>query len=73
MADDFESKYTSPYDYLSDEIGKVPPGANGVILTPWMHGNRCPFEDSNAGGMFFNIKIENGKSFQPADFGGLFL
>ena len=26
-----------------------------------MHGNRCPFEDSNAGGMFFNIRIENGK------------
>ena len=26
-----------------------------------MHGNRCPFEDSDAGGMFFNIRIENGK------------
>ena len=37
------------------------PGANGVIFTPWLHGNRCPFEDSNAGGMFFNIRIENGK------------
>ena len=39
----------------------MPPGANGVIFTPWLHGNRCPFEDSNAGGMFFNIRIENGK------------
>ena len=37
------------------------PGANGVIFTPWLHDNRCPFEDSNAGGMFFNIRIENGK------------
>ena len=61
MADDIESKYTSLYDYLSEEIGKVPPGANGVLFTPWLHGNRCPFEDSNAGGMFFNIRIENGK------------
>lgn len=58
---DFESKYTSLYDYLSEEISKVPPGANGVIFTPWLHGNRCPFEDSKAGGMFFNIRIENGK------------
>ena len=58
---DVESKYVSLYDYLSDEVSKVPPGANGVIFTPWLHGNRCPFEDSNAGGMFFNIRIQNGK------------
>ncbi len=61
VADDIESKYTSLYYYLSEEVRKSPPGANGVIFTPWMHGNRCPFEDSNAGGMFFNIRIENGK------------
>ena len=58
---DIESKYMSLYEYLSEEVGKVPPGANGVIFTPWLHGNRCPFEDSKAGGMFFNIRIENGK------------
>ena len=51
----------SLYDYLSDEVSKVPPGANGVIFTPWLHGNRCPFEDSRAAGMFFNIKVDNGK------------
>ena len=58
---DVESRYLSLYDYLSDEVSKVPPGANGVIFTPWLHGNRCPFEDSNAGGIFFNIRVENGK------------
>ena len=61
VADDLESKYTSIYDYLSEEVSKSPPGANGVIFTPWLHGNRCPFEDANAGEMFFNIRIENGK------------
>ena len=61
MITDTESKYLSLYDYLSTEVGKVPPGANGVIFTPWLHGNRCPFEDSKAGGMFFNIRIDNGK------------
>jgi xylulokinase len=61
IADDIESRYTSLYDYLSEEVSKVPPGANGVIFTPWLHGNRCPFEDSSAGGMFFNVRIENGK------------
>lgn len=58
---DEEGKYLSLYDYLSEEVRKVPPGANGVIFTPWLHGNRCPFEDSDAAGMFFNIKLENGK------------
>jgi xylulokinase len=61
VTDDYESRFTSLYDYISSEVEKVPPGANGVIFTPWLHGNRCPFEDSNACGMFFNIRIENGK------------
>lgn len=58
---DLQSQYRSLYDFLSEEVSKVPPGANGVIFTPWLHGNRCPFEDSHAGGMFFNLRIENGK------------
>ena len=61
ITDDIESKYTSIYDFLSGEVSQVPPGANGVIFTPWLHGNRCPFEDSNAAGMFFNIKVETSK------------
>lgn len=61
VADVAEGKYTSLFDYLSEEVEKAPAGANGVIFTPWLHGNRCPFEDSNAGGMFFNIRIENDK------------
>lgn len=59
--EEFEEAYTSLYDYMSEIIDKVPAGSNGVIFTPWLHGNRCPFEDPNAAGMFFNIKIETGK------------
>ena len=33
-----------------------------MIFTPWLHGNRCPFEDPNAAGMFFNIRIGTGKT-----------
>lgn len=60
--EDYEAEYTSLYDYLSEVVDKVPAGSNGVIFTPWLHGNRCPFEDPNAAGMFFNIKMEDGKS-----------
>lgn len=57
-----EKIYESLYDYMSETISKLEPGAGGVIFTPWLHGNRCPFEDPNAAGMFFNIKLETGKT-----------
>ncbi|MCM3626960.1 FGGY-family carbohydrate kinase [Paenibacillus glycanilyticus] len=57
-----ETMYRSLYDYMMHAIKDVPAGSNGVIFTPWLHGNRCPFEDSNARGLFFNISLETGKT-----------
>ena len=57
-----EAEYTSLYDYLTETVKKAPPGAGGVVFTPWLHGNRCPFEDPNSAGMFFNIRLETGKT-----------
>jgi len=57
-----ESEYLSLFDYLCQVIIKVPAGSNGIVFTPWLHGNRCPFEDSNARGIFFNIGLETGKT-----------
>lgn len=56
---DPESRLKNIYDYIMNQISDVPPGSNGVMFTPWLHGNRCPFEDPNARGMFFNIGIES--------------
>ena len=47
---------------MTDVIKTVPAGSNGVIFTPWLHGNRCPFEDPNSRGMFFNISLDTGKT-----------
>lgn len=57
-----EAVYKSLYDYMMDVIKDVPAGSNEVIFTPWLHGNRCPFEDPDARGMFFNISLETGKT-----------
>ena len=57
-----EAVYTSLYDYLTETVERVPPGSGGVLFTPWLHGNRCPFEDPAAAGMFFNIRLNTGKS-----------
>ena len=62
VAESKETIYTSLYDYLSKVISETPAGSGGVVFTPWLHGNRCPFEDPNARGMFFNISLETGKT-----------
>lgn len=62
ISDAYETKYKSLYDYMSEVVRDVPAGCGGVIFTPWLHGNRCPFEDPNARGMFFNIGLDTGKS-----------
>jgi len=61
ISDSIETIYENLYDFMLDEIRNVPAGSHGVIFTPWLHGNRCPFEDPNARGMFFNISLDNGK------------
>ena len=62
VAESQESVYESLYDYMSDTVAQVAPGSGGVIFTPWLHGNRCPFEDPAAAGIFFNIRLETGKA-----------
>ncbi len=62
IAESQEIIYESLYDYLMETISMIEPGSGGVIFTPWLHGNRCPFEDPNAAGIFFNIILETGKT-----------
>lgn len=61
-ADSLEQMEFNMYDYLEEVIDRANPGADGVVFTPWLHGNRCPFEDPNAAGMFFNIRLDTGKT-----------
>lgn len=60
--DSLEQVEFNMYDYLEEVINSIPAGSNGVVFTPWLHGNRCPFEDPNAAGMFFNIRLDTGKT-----------
>ncbi len=62
VAESPETQFTSLYEYMTHVIDTIPAGSGGVIFTPWLYGNRCPFEDPNARGMFFNIGLETGKT-----------
>jgi xylulokinase len=39
--------------------GGVPAGANGVIYTPWIWGERAPVDDRNLRAGFFNLSLHN--------------
>jgi xylulokinase len=49
------------YEFLNQEVERAAPGSGGLIFTPWLHGNRSPFEDPYARGIFFNIGLQTGK------------
>ena len=44
VSESLESIYVNLYDFMLEEIKDIPAGSHGVIFTPWLHGNRCPFE-----------------------------
>jgi len=47
--------------YMCTVAEKAPPGSNGVLFMPWLLGNRCPFEDADCRGGFFNISLTTKK------------
>ncbi len=62
ISPDYEERSSSLYSYMMDVIKDVEPGSGGVIFAPWLHGNRCPFEDPAAKGVFVGIGLETGKT-----------
>jgi xylulokinase len=43
-------------------IPTVPPGANGVLYTPWLYGERAPVDDPHLRAAFLNISLETTRS-----------
>ncbi len=41
-----------------DEVAQAtPPGANGVLFTPWLNGERAPVDDATVRGGFHNLSL----------------
>jgi len=49
------------FKYLDQIAVRVPPGANGVIYTPWIWGERAPVEDRNLRAGLFNLSLNNSR------------
>lgn len=44
------------YSYMDKVIEGCPPGADGLICTPWMQGERCPVSSTTTRATLFNIQ-----------------
>jgi xylulokinase len=47
--------------YMCEIAAAVRPGSNEVLFMPWLLGNRCPFEDADCRGGFFNVSLATKK------------
>ncbi|GIE95521.1 xylulokinase [Paractinoplanes rishiriensis] len=52
----------SIFDAFDKIIPAVPPGANGVLYTPWLYGERAPVDDPNLRAAFLNISLDTTRS-----------
>ena len=57
-----EKEGIDPYEILTREAEKVPPGSEGVIFLPYLAGERTPYQDPYARGVFFGISLKTTKA-----------
>ncbi|MDF2926855.1 MAG: gluconokinase [Paenibacillaceae bacterium] len=50
-----------PYDYLAGLAAEVPAGSDGLIFLPFLAGERAPYWNANARGVFFGLSLVHQK------------
>jgi len=51
-----------PYDIMSEEAAGVPAGSEGLIFLPYLTGERTPYPDPNARGVFFGVTLRSDRA-----------
>lgn len=50
-----------PYDLLNMEAEKIEPGSNGLLMLPYLSGERTPIWDNEARGVLFGLSLNHGR------------
>ena len=50
------------YDLLTEAAAGVVPGCEGLLFLPYLSGERTPYPDPNARGVFFGLTLRHGKA-----------
>jgi xylulokinase len=54
-----EENVPNIYKVMDKIVARIPAGANGVIFTPWLYGERSPVDDCHIRASLFNLSLEN--------------
>lgn len=49
------------YDIMTDAAARVPAGSEGLLFLPYLSGERCPYPDPNARGVYFGLSLRHSK------------
>lgn len=52
----------NPYDLLNKEAERVPPGSEGLVVLPYLMGERTPIWDSDARSVIFGLSLNHNKA-----------
>ena len=49
--------HMSDFEEMSDLAGTAPAGSDGLLFLPYLSGERCPYNDPNARGIYFGMSL----------------
>lgn len=49
------------YEIMDELAVKAGPGANGLMFTPWMFGERCPLDDDHVRAGLYNVSLDHSR------------
>ncbi|MGB9677346.1 MAG: xylulokinase [Candidatus Ratteibacteria bacterium] len=55
-------KKVDPYQIMTEKAKDIPVGSEGLIFLPYLTGERCPYPDPNARGVFFGLSLKHTKA-----------
>ncbi|MCS7180376.1 MAG: xylulokinase, partial [bacterium] len=55
-------KKIDPYEIMTGKAKSVPVGSEGLIFLPYLTGERCPYPDPYARGVFFGLSLKHTKN-----------
>lgn len=54
-----DALWKTRYDLMTREATKIPAGSNGLLFLPYLSGERTPYPDPNARGVFFGLNLKH--------------
>jgi len=58
-AEKLDPKIPNVYKLMDEMTQTIPPGSDGLIITPWIYGERSPVADTWVRSTFFNLSAEH--------------